>query len=155
MIDRLGKALAMLSAWLFFAVGGMITWEVIARYVFNAPTIWAEEMSRFFQVWAVYLAMAYLLRHRGLIRITLLTDHLGSRGRLLSDLFSLAVICVFSLVATWYGYLIVEESVRMGRATSTMLSVPRWTTESAIPVGFALLALQCLVEIARLRKPAR
>ncbi len=155
MIDRLGKALAMLSAWLFFAVGGMITWEVIARYVFNAPTIWAEEMSRFFQVWAVYLAMAYLLRHRGLIRITLLTDHLGSRGRLLSDLFSLAVICVFSLVAAWYGYLIVEESVRMGRATSTMLSVPRWTTESAIPVGFALLALQCLVEIARLRKPAR
>ena len=70
----------------------MITYEVVARYVFNAPTIWAEEMSRFFQVWAVYLGAAYVLRYRYLIRITLLTDHIGPLGRRIAEGFSLFVI---------------------------------------------------------------
>jgi TRAP-type C4-dicarboxylate transport system permease small subunit len=155
LFDKLGDRLATLSAWLFFAVGGMITWEVLARYLFNAPTIWAEEMSRFFQIWATYLAMAALLRQRRFIRITLLTDHLGPRARWASELFGLLVIAGFSATATWYGFAIVEESVRVGRATSTMMQVPRWATESAIPLGFGLLTLQSVIEIARLRRAAR
>ncbi len=148
-IDRLGRWLSMISAWLFFAIGGMIIYEVAARYLFNAPTIWAEEMSRFFQIWATYLAMAALLRGRSLIRITLLIDRLGPSSRRLAEIFSLLVIGGFSVVATWYGLAILVESIAQGRATSTMLAVPRWTTESAIPIGFGLLSLQCLVEIIR------
>lgn len=151
--SKLGDWLAAFSAWLFFAVGGMITWEVFARYVFNAPTIWAEEMSRFFQIWATYLAMAALLRRRDFIRITLLIDRLGPRARWLSEIFSLLVIASFSAIAAWYGFSTVEESVRVGRATSTMLQVPRWATESAVPLGFGLLMLQSLIEITRLRRP--
>ena len=149
LIERLGTWLSTVSAWLFFAIGGMITYEVAARYLFNAPTIWAEEMSRFFQIWATYLAMAALLQSRGLIRITLLIDRLGVSSRWLAEIFSLLVIGGFSVVATWYGLLILAESITQGRATSTMLAVPRWTTESAIPIGFGLLSLQCLVEIVR------
>ena len=33
--------------------------------------------------------------------------------------------------------------------TGTMLNVPHWMTEAAIPVGFAILLLQALVQIAR------
>ncbi len=55
LIDWVGVACSRIAGWLFFAIGLMITYEVVGRYVFNAPTIWAEEMSRFFQVWAVYL----------------------------------------------------------------------------------------------------
>jgi TRAP-type C4-dicarboxylate transport system permease small subunit len=53
-------------------------------------------------------------------------------------------------MAIVYGTAIVAESVRMGRATATMLSVPNWMTESAIPLGFGILLLQCLAEMARL-----
>ena len=148
-IDRLGRWLSIVSAGLFFAIGGMITYEVVARYLFNAPTIWAEEMSRFFQIWATYLAMAALLQGRGLIRITLLVDQLGSNSRRLAEIFSLLVIGIFSVVAAWYGLVILAESIAQGRATSTMLAVPRWATESAIPIGFGILTLQCLVEIIR------
>jgi len=152
--DRVAQLLATLSAWLFVAIGAMITWEVLARYVFNAPTIWAEEMSRFFQIWATYLAMAALLHQREFIRITLVIDRLGPTARLAAEVFALLVIACFSIVAAWYGLGIVQESVQVGRATSTMLQVPRWATEVAIPLGFGLLALQSLLEITRLRTPA-
>lgn len=149
-VDRVNDRLGALSAWLFFAIGGMIGYEVVSRYVFNAPTIWAEEMSRFFQLWATYLAVATLLRRRELIRITLLTERLGPGGRRAAEAFALLVIAAFCAVAIWYGTEILLDSVRLGRSTSTLLDVPQWTTEIVIPLGFALLLVQCAVELARL-----
>jgi C4-dicarboxylate transporter DctQ subunit len=145
-IDRISDFSGRLAAWLFFAIGAMITYEVVARYVFISPTIWAEEMSRFFQVWAVYLAAGYVLRNKQLIRITLLIDRLPGPGRRVAELFTLAWIGIFCAIAIWKGGLIVLDSVEMGRATSTMLGVPNWMTESAVPFGCLLLLIQVLAE---------
>jgi TRAP-type C4-dicarboxylate transport system permease small subunit len=134
---------------MFFAIGAMITWEVIARYVFLAPTIWAEEMSRFFQIWATYLAAAFVLRHRDLITIDLLIERLGGARRRTAEVFSLVTVLLVCGIAVYHGVVLVVESIEMGRATSTMLAVPLWMTESAVPVGFTLLALQALVELVR------
>ena len=151
-ISRISDVCGWLAAWMFFAVGAMITYEVVVRYVFIAPTIWAEEMSQFFQIWATYLAAAYVLKHRDLIVIDFVLNRLGASWRRMADTVSLLFIIGFSLIAVYYGILIVAESVEMGRATSTMLSVPKWMTESAIPIGFGLLALQCLAELTALYK---
>jgi len=152
LIDRLNDAFGWLAAAAFVAVGAMITYEVVMRYVFLAPTIWAEELSRFLQIWATYIAAAYVLRHRQLIAITMLINRLGPQGRRIADGFALLWILLFSLVAVYYGMEIMLDSIRQGRATSTMLSVPKWMTEAAIPFGFTLLALQALAELIRLPK---
>jgi TRAP-type C4-dicarboxylate transport system permease small subunit len=149
--DALSDLCGRFAAWVFVAIGAMITYEVVMRYLFNAPTIWAEELSRFAQIWATYLAAAYVLRHRQLIRINMLTRRLGPRGRRLAEAFSLVWIALFSAVAIWYGADIALESIRVGRASSTMLGVPRWMTEFAVPAGFALLLLQALVELLKLK----
>ena len=148
MMDRLSGLLARLSAWAFFLVGLMICYEVALRYFFNAPTVWAEEMSRFVQLWATYLAAAWALRHRQLIRIGLVIDRLSASTRRWLELFSLLVIAVFSGIAVWYGTWIAWDSVVQSRTTSTMLDVPAVLTEAAIPVGFTLLAVQALCEMA-------
>jgi len=148
-VDRLSDLFANIAAWMFFAIGAMVTFEVLARYLFLSPTIWAEELSQFFQIWATYLAAAYVLRHRKLIVIEFFIVRLSSNWRKVSESFSLLVIIVFSLVAIWYGTEILLESIEQGRNTSTMLGVPKWMTESAIPIGFGLLLAQALVELVR------
>lgn len=149
LLDGLSDVCGRLAAVLFVLIGVMITYEVVMRYAFFAPTTWAEEMSRFFQIWAVYIAAAYVLRHRHLIVITVIVDRLPRWGRLAAELFALAWIAVFSAVAVWYGVVTVAESIAVGRNTSTMLSVPQWMTEIAIPIGFGLLLLQCGLEALR------
>lgn len=149
LIDRVSDALATLAAWMFFAIGAMILWEVAARYLFNAPTIWAEELARFFQIWALYLAAAAVLRGGGLIRIGLLVDRLGPPARRAAEIFSLAVVAAFSAFACWYGAEIALDSWTVGRMSGTMLNVPHWMTEIAIPVGFAVLLLQACAQIVR------
>ncbi len=149
-IDRLSAACAWLAAWGFFTVGAMITYEVVMRNLLNAPTIWAEELSRLAQLWATYLAAAFALRQRDLIAITLVVGRLGPGGRRLAEAFSLTVIAAFSVVAIWWGVQIAADSVAVGRVSETMLGVPNWITESAVPVGFALLLVQALAGLARL-----
>jgi TRAP-type C4-dicarboxylate transport system permease small subunit len=155
LFDRIGDWLGVVSAWMFFAVGGMIGYEVTARYIFVAPTIWAEEMSRFFQIWATYLAAATMLRHQELIRITFIIGRLGPRAWRAAEIFSLSVIAIFSATAIWYGMAILLESLRLHRTTATLFDIPQWTTEIVIPLGFGMLLIQCLIEIARVARGER
>ena len=135
---------------MFFLIGCMIVYEVIARYVFLSPTIWAEEMSRFFQIWATYLAAGFVLKNRQLIAIDVVTKKFPPVFKKMSAGFTLMIIGIFAAVAVIYGTGIVAESVEQGRATSTMLAVPRWMTESAVPIGFGVLLLQVIAEFGKL-----
>ncbi len=150
LLDRLTDGLGRVSAWLLFATGVMITYDVTARYFFNAPTIWASEISIVAMIWATFLGMSTLLRRRQHIRITMITGQLGPRGRAISEAFSFLVIAIFSGVAAWYGFGIMLDSLERGRSAGTLLNLPNWWTEAVIPAGFGLLTLQCLGELLRI-----
>lgn len=152
-ISQLSTACGKLSAWLFFFIGVILVYEVVVRYVFVKPTIWVEETARFLQIWATYLAAAYVLKNKHLITIRVARDRLPAPIILACEVLSLAVIGVFCLVAVWFGSSVVIESIQVGRASSTMLGVPLWMTLIAIPIGFALLALQVLAELLALFYP--
>jgi len=156
-IDRISALCGRVAAWLFFVIGLLIAYEVTARYVFTAPTPWTEEISRFLQIWATYLAAAFVLANRDMIVIDFFTSRMRPGPRRLCETVSLLAIAAFCFVAMIYGMEIVAESVAQNRHTSTMLGVPRWMTEAAVPVGCALLLAQTAVEMVRLwgRRAAR
>jgi C4-dicarboxylate transporter DctQ subunit len=149
-MDRLSDGLGRLSAWLFFLTGALITYDVVARYFFNAPTIWASEISQMLLIWGTFLGMAALLRRRQHIRITMLLALLGPRALAFAESFSLLFIAVFSGAVAWYGWGIALDSLERGRTAGTLLNLPNWWTEIIIPLAFALLMLQALIEIAKL-----
>lgn len=149
-IDRLADALGSLSAWLYFATGLMIGYEVLARYFFNAPTIWAAEISQLLLIWGTFLAMACALKRRQHIRIEILVERLGPNTRRGLEGFALLFIAALCLVVVWYGWEIAWDSLIRGRSTGTMLNIPNWWAEMVIPIGFGLLFLQCVVELGRL-----
>ncbi len=149
MVDRISGRLSSLSAWLFFATGLMLGWEVVARYVFTAPTIWAEELSRLLLVWGTLAGAAALVHRREHIRITILTDLLPQAARTVLEVFSSLIVAGFGTAVAVYGFDIAWDSYTRGRTTGSMLDVPLAWSQIAIPAGGALLALQSLVEALR------
>jgi len=149
LIDRTSVALGYVSAWLYFTTGLMIGYEVLARYFFNAPTIWAAEISQLLLIWGTFLAMACALKRRQHIRIEILTVRLGPAVQRYLEAASLLFIALLCLIVIWYGWSIAWDSLVRGRSTGTMLNIPNWWTEMVIPIGFGLLFLQCAVEIRR------
>ncbi|OEY67352.1 TRAP transporter small permease [Marinobacter sp. X15-166B] len=137
-----------LAAALFAVVAAMITYEVVARYVFLSPTIWVEDLTLLCQIWATCLGASWLLQHQALIRIDMLIGRFGPRLRAVAELWSLLVIALFSAWVTWYGADIVSDGIAINAASASMLGLPMWVTKSAIPLGFGLLCIQCLTEAA-------
>ena len=45
-VSFFSRPLGWIAAMLFFLAGAMLTYEVVARYLFVAPTIWAAESPR-------------------------------------------------------------------------------------------------------------
>ena len=148
--EKLSEGLGLVAGWLYFAAGMMILWEVVARYVFVAPTIWAEEMSRLVFIWASFLPLATLFRRRAHIEIHVLVDRLGPAGKKWAEVFSAAFTGLFAATAAWYGWDIAYDSFVVGRTTGTMLDIPNWWLEASVPLCFALLAVQCVSRMAML-----
>jgi len=130
-------------------LGLMLGFEVTARYFFNAPTIWAEEVSRLTMVWAVFIGASTLIRHDEHIRVTMLVDLMGRKGQRIARLVTLLFLAVFSAWIFWNSLPAVINSFETGRTTGSMLDIPSWWMQSAITLGFALILLQILVELGR------
>ena len=144
--DKLVKYSGYLASALFIAIGFIVSYEVIMRYLFNSPTIWVNEVSRFLQIWATYLALTYSFHKNDFIRITVVYDRLNENGKKILDFISFIFILIFSSFVVYYGWLIAYDSLKVGRTSSTILDVPSFLTELAIPLCFAFLVLRVLLE---------
>ncbi|WP_269584890.1 TRAP transporter small permease [Roseibium sp. Sym1] len=148
-LSHLLLALAWIAALLFFLAGGMLSYEVAARYLFVAPTIWAAELSQLCLIWGTLIAMPWLLSANRHIAVDVLTERLNRTGRRLCQALAMTAIAAFSAVVAWKGGGIFYESFERGRTTGSMLDLPIWISELAVPVGFTLLFLQALIEIGK------
>jgi len=148
-IDAITEFFGRFSAWLFFGIGIIVTYEVFMRYVFTQPTIWVDEFSSVTQVWAAYIGVAFALKHKDMIVIDIAFRDPNTLIRRVLETFSLLIIITFSFVAIWYGFEIWLDSTMKGHRTDTYLALPKWFTQASIWVGFSLLFLQAVVEIVK------
>jgi len=146
-IDNITEFIGKLSAWLFFFIGLIVTYEVFMRYVFTQPTIWVDELSSVTQIWATYIGVSFALKHRDMIVIDIAFRDPNSLIRKILETFSLFIIIAFSSVAIWYGFEIWLDSTLKGHTTDTYLALPKWFTQASIWVGFSLLLLQAIAEV--------
>ena len=147
--DKIVKYSGYLASALFISIGFIVSYEVIMRYLFNSPTIWVNEVSRFLQIWATYLALTYSFHKQDFIRITVIYDKLNETGKKILDFISFIFIIIFSCFVVYYGWLIAYDSLKVGRTSSTILDVPSFLTELAIPLCFAFLVIRVILEAIR------
>ena len=147
-IERLSTWAAWVAAAAFFVIGLIVTYEVVMRYVFLAPTRWVEEISALLQIYAVFFACAWLVARREHIRITVLTTYLPARAQLALARLSLLVIASVAALSAWFGIELMRFSIEMGQATDTTLELPMWIVQAPVAVGLILVALQALATLA-------
>lgn len=149
LIDAVTEITGKISAWALFAIGFFITYEIVMRYVFIMPTIWVDEVSRILQVWVVYLAAAYVLKHREMVTIEIILTDPTTLRRRLAETFAIAMLLLFAGVTLYYGFQLWLKSTLAGHTTDTYMAPPKWITHAPVWVGSTLLILQGLVELYR------
>ena len=84
--------IAWLSAWLFCVAGFMLSYEVIARYFFLSPTIWAAELSQISLIYGTLLAMPWALKARKHIQINLVINQLSKTNKKFINIFIMIIL---------------------------------------------------------------
>ena len=148
--DGLAEITGRIAAWMFFAVGLFVSFEVFMRYVLTSPTVWVDEISRIFQVWGAFLAIAYVHRHRAHIFIDLAFRDSHSVWRRLIDSFAELVILFFCAITVKFGWDLWWKAPVLGHTTDSYLAVPLVWVKSAIWVGFGLMAMQSLAQLVKI-----
>lgn len=146
MYNRFILALAWLAAGLFVAAGAMLSYEVVARYFFTAPTIWSAELSQLCLIWGALMGMPWALSAGAHISVDAVTRLCPPGLRRALEAAAMLVVAAFSVVVAWYGWSIFYESFETGRTTGSMLDLPTWISELPVFIGFVLLALQAVIE---------
>jgi TRAP-type C4-dicarboxylate transport system permease small subunit len=79
-------------------------YEVISRYVFSAPTLWANELSQWIAALVFLLAGQYAMQQRSHIRIYVIYDIMPRWMQKVSDTISVLLIVGFTFTLVWGGY---------------------------------------------------
>jgi TRAP-type C4-dicarboxylate transport system permease small subunit len=79
-------------------------YEVVSRYVFSRPTLWANELSLWIAAFVFLLAGQYAMQQRCHIRIYIIYDMFPRWLQKTSDVISTLLICLFTFAMIWGGY---------------------------------------------------
>ncbi|MFQ1701988.1 TRAP transporter small permease subunit [Loktanella agnita] len=79
-------------------------YEVISRYVFSRPTLWANELSLWIASFVFLLAGLYAMQQRSHIRIYIIYDLMPFWMKKTADVISVLLIIGFTFALVWGGY---------------------------------------------------
>jgi len=141
-VERCNYALGMVSGLGVLGMGLILTYEVLSRYLFNAPTIWVQETSTYLYMWTMLAAASYTLQTGKHVQVDLLIERLPARPRAALELVTSAVGMVFCAIVSLQAYEMIRATVRFAKVSATPLRVPLWIPQSALLMGFVLLTFQ-------------
>ena len=118
---------------------GIMFVGVVARYVFNRPLTFVDEVGPIFIVWSTLIGYSIALRKDEHIKMDILYVAVNEKAKRAMDLFSYICGVLFSFFMMRYGYLAMMMQYDMNRVTQ-ILEIPVWITYLIIPfIGAVLL----------------
>lgn len=151
MIEALTSVVGGIAAVLVIPLMLATAWEVFARYVLGAPTIWAFELGYMLMGVHFLLGGALALKNQVHVRIDLIYARLSSRRRTLIDLtlYTFFVLPAVTLIVLRFGeftFAAFESGEHSGQSAWNPLI---WPFRAAIVASFALLGLQIFAEMLK------
>lgn len=151
MIDAVVLACGKAVAWLILPMVGSLVWEVTARYLFNAPTEWAYDMT--FMLYGTFfmLGAAWTLQRGGHIRTDSFYANWTRRTRARVDLacyvvFFFPAVAILAWLGSEYFWKSFQQNERI--VTSPWLPIV-WPFKFMIPAAAILLLLQGVSECVK------
>jgi TRAP-type C4-dicarboxylate transport system permease small subunit len=142
LVERCNVALGTVSGLGVLIMGLILSYEVVCRYFFDAPTIWAQETATYLYMWTMLAAASYTLQTGKHVHVDLVIERLPARLRMLTEAATSVVGALFCGIVSLQAYQMIEATVRFGKVSATPLRVPLWIPQSALLMGFVLLTFQ-------------
>lgn len=142
--------IAQVASYIIFLLILTLTYEVAARYGFNAPTQWSYDLTYFLASIILIFGMAYTWQEKGHVAVDLISSMLPRRVTAAIHVFFILVLfffCWFNILRAMLPHLQSSWALKERSMTGYMPIVYPYKTW--ISAGVLLLLLQGVVEFIK------
>jgi len=129
----------------------IINYEVVMRYIFNAPTLWSHVLSYLVGAVLATMGLAYVWHHNANVRIDVIYSRFSLKGKLLVDIIFTLIFffpCIIMLINAFGQEVLhsyqVKEKVWMAAWYPVL-----WPVKAMVTIGLGLLLLQGIATFLR------
>jgi TRAP-type mannitol/chloroaromatic compound transport system permease small subunit len=149
LIDAVSEWSGLLVAPLVLVYMVIFLYEIVSRYVFHSPTMWAHETSTFVFGAQFMLGGAYCYWRGSMVNVEIFHDRLPIRARAILDLFLFIVPLVVLGTMIWSGGAFFVNSLSLREHTESAFSPPLYPLRGVIPLAACLFLLQVVARFLR------
>jgi len=156
LLAQFARTVTAVNRWIMIAASALIAimvvvicYEVIARYAFDAPTVWAMELARLLLGPYFLLAGAYLLHMGGHVNVDIVYARLPERWARILDVLTIPVIAAFAVILLTYSLPLALASYNQQETSTSAWNPQVWPAKAMMPVALALLIAQTVAEWIR------
>ena len=148
-IDAINETAGKILSYFLFLFFGLLLMEVFLRYLFNSPTVWANELSQMlFGAYAVVCG-GYILLTGGHVNVDIIYSRLGPKKRAALDIATSVLFFLFCGMLLTYGGSLAWDSLSRFEHSQSAWNPPLYPAKLAIPLAAVLLILQGLAKLIR------
>ena len=150
-IDKFSKWIGSVVCWILMPLIFAMTYEVLARKLFLAPTIWAYDISRFLYGALFMLGAGYALSRGVHIRADFLYRNFKIKNQGLIDFWLYLLFYFPGLIVFFYmTFGFVVESIQRGeRGLDTTWMPYMWPIKTCLLIGIVFLLIQGFSELLK------
>ena len=150
-IDKFSKWIGSVVCWILMPLIFAMTYEVLARKLFLAPTIWAYDISRFLYGALFMLGAGYALSRGVHIRADFLYRNFKVKNQGLIDFWLYLLFYFPGLIVFFYmTFGFVLESIQRGeRGMDTTWMPYMWPIKTCLLIGIIFLLIQGFSELLK------
>ncbi|NDW43567.1 TRAP transporter small permease subunit [Ruegeria sp. PrR005] len=147
-LDRLSVFVGRVTMMLIVVLCCVMLYEVFVRYVLNAATLWANELSLWLAGFVFLCAGLYAMQQRSHIRIFLLYDMLPRSLQRVCDTISTVLIVTFAFFLVYGGYGEALDKLYRWETFGTAFDPPiPATIKPMVLVVVVLVAVQAIINL--------
>ena len=125
------------------AITLLVCYDVVGRNLGLRTLPWINEVTEYAMPLATLAAAPWLMWRNQHVRLDLLGAMLSPGAQRQVDRVASLLGLVVSLVMVWYAVRLLLDSRDAGSLVMKSLVFPEWWLFVPVPIGFALLALEC------------
>jgi len=150
-IDQVNGKVGMALRWLALGMILATTYEVIARYFFNAPTVWAHQTVILLGGVFVSLSWGWVHLHQGHVNMDILLKRLSPRGQAITNMVCslLFFFPLLGLMIYLSSQFMVESWVMHETWIVSIWRPPMGPSRTILTLGFTLFFFQGVAQFVR------
>lgn len=150
-VDSISRWSGLIARWACAALVLVLCFEVMMRYVFDNPTIWAHELSMMLGVFIACIGWSYVHLIHGHVRVDVLYSRMSPRGKAITDIvatmvffFPLLIVLIYASIGmAWEAYIFDEVLM------ASFWYPPALPVRLVVVLGLSTFLLQGIAEFVR------